>query len=724
MSKKHPSTNYTSCFKIDGVPILPPLLTPEKRKEMAYYKQLALAVEERIRLLKENKSETPSHSKQQIANTNFYHCGDYNYELVYAEPLSSNTTTDQNVCNKNKQLDYTSSCPNQSTYVKDNLEVKHFTSVPVLVRSNSYTLDEPSPLLQAQLEKQGIFENGKGNKWVTKNNHMGGCGDNIGQTKIGIKRKLPMKYADKKNYNGYSIVPKTAYESDLNTEYVSDQSSTEFIYSSQTKPMNRQSGSIYSVSSNSGSSNPSEETNDLETTIEANTIEAETLMRDESYQTSHCNESYNGSVTEQNLSQKTSRLSEIIIPLEAQKSIQNLIETIQNNHTAQMQKLIDQQKVDQELLKQAFEKHQAVLLNEIHKSYSLPKFCNASSENSDPEISRLQNRDNNVHGFEDKCSENGSDFIRSSEVILSESKDLLKCANSSIGSHAESRYPSAKLSQECLSSITSSVAHNLNSNDLQEFTPNSTLDDSEQYCTPIDTPIKSKLDDYKKSVQCFEDLKIEDINEETGDYGKKLDCDLQDGSSQTNISVETCNRTISYCTSLHRVKGEVFHEVKQEQFVDPEMERKDRASTVICAAARSFLVRRLLRTQKVCSIKRAIRETLLCALKLHGEGGIKTTDADLHRRLIQQLNSACHELHDIFFKTTVAERMRMISCDRDIMTGSYRHHRAGSTMSNNSADNRHRNYSLDCRQHSRHTSSRSLDKHSEANYGEIIECDI
>ncbi|XP_026479165.1 uncharacterized protein LOC113385526 [Ctenocephalides felis] len=647
MSKKHPSTNYTSCFKIDGVPILPPLLTPDRRKEIAYYKQLALAVEERIQLLKGNKSKTPEHSKQQISNTNIYNCGDNNYELVYAEPLSSNTITDQNVCKNNKHLDYTASCPSHCVQLKDSLEVKHFTSVPVLVRSNSYTLDEPSPLLQAQLEKQGIFENGKGTKWATKNNipnHMGGCGDNIEQTKIGIKRKLPMKYADKKNYNGYSIVPKTAYESDLNTEYVSDQSSTEFIYSSQTKPMDRQSGSIYSVSSNTGSSNPSEETNDLETTIEANTIEAETLMRDESYQTSHCNESYNESVTEQNLSQKTSHLNEVIIPLEAQKSIQNLFETIQNNHTAQMQKLIDQQKADQELLKQAFEKQQAVLLNEIHKSYSSSKFCKAHSENSsnnnpDPEIPHFQNIDNNVYAVEDKCCENGSEFIRASQTVLSESKDLLKRAKSSIDSYVESHHPSANLSRECLSSVTSSVACNLNNNDLQEITPSTTLDDSELYCTPIDTPVKSKLNnDYKNSVQCFKDLKIIDINEETGDCDKELICDPQDDASQTNISVETCTETISYCTSLHRVKGELFHEVKQEQFVDPEIERKDRASTVICAAARSFLVRRLLRTQKICSIKRAIRETLLCALKLHGEGGIKTTDADLHRRLIQQVS--------------------------------------------------------------------------------------
>ncbi|XP_066589510.1 uncharacterized protein Cp110 isoform X2 [Prorops nasuta] len=43
---------YTSCIKINGVPILPPMMTEDIAEEMRYYKKLALAVEERIKAAK------------------------------------------------------------------------------------------------------------------------------------------------------------------------------------------------------------------------------------------------------------------------------------------------------------------------------------------------------------------------------------------------------------------------------------------------------------------------------------------------------------------------------------------------------------------------------------------------------------------------------------------------------------------------------------------------
>ncbi|GBP03354.1 hypothetical protein EVAR_91773_1 [Eumeta japonica] len=42
---------YVSCMKINGTPLLPPVLSQECRKEMQYYKLLALEVEKRIALL-------------------------------------------------------------------------------------------------------------------------------------------------------------------------------------------------------------------------------------------------------------------------------------------------------------------------------------------------------------------------------------------------------------------------------------------------------------------------------------------------------------------------------------------------------------------------------------------------------------------------------------------------------------------------------------------------
>lgn len=85
----------------------------------------------------------------------------------------------------------------------------------------------------------------------------------------------------------------------------------------------------------------------------------------------------------------------------------------------------------------------------------------------------------------------------------------------------------------------------------------------------------------------------------------------------------------------------------------------------LTAMARGHLTRRLMKTQRVQSIIQTIRDTLECALRLHGEPHIRSglvtpQDVELHQRLITQLTSACHELHDVFFNIPVAERMQLI----------------------------------------------------------------
>lgn len=86
----------------------------------------------------------------------------------------------------------------------------------------------------------------------------------------------------------------------------------------------------------------------------------------------------------------------------------------------------------------------------------------------------------------------------------------------------------------------------------------------------------------------------------------------------------------------------------------------------LTAMARGHLTRRLMKTQRVQSIIQTIKDTLECALRLHGEphicsGLVTAQDVELHQRLITQLTSACHELHDVFFNISTAERMHLIS---------------------------------------------------------------
>jgi len=86
----------------------------------------------------------------------------------------------------------------------------------------------------------------------------------------------------------------------------------------------------------------------------------------------------------------------------------------------------------------------------------------------------------------------------------------------------------------------------------------------------------------------------------------------------------------------------------------------------LTALARGYLVRKLLATEKVQFLKRTIRETLACAVRLHLEieGAPSRQDLELHGRLLAQLESACQSVHHIFFKLGIPERMSIIALDR------------------------------------------------------------
>lgn len=85
----------------------------------------------------------------------------------------------------------------------------------------------------------------------------------------------------------------------------------------------------------------------------------------------------------------------------------------------------------------------------------------------------------------------------------------------------------------------------------------------------------------------------------------------------------------------------------------------------LTALVRGHLTRRLMKTDRVQTIIQTIKDTLECALALHQEphircGTITSQDLELHQRLITQLTAACHELHDVFFRIPCGDRMRLI----------------------------------------------------------------
>ncbi|XP_066901900.1 uncharacterized protein Cp110 isoform X2 [Halyomorpha halys] len=94
-------------------------------------------------------------------------------------------------------------------------------------------------------------------------------------------------------------------------------------------------------------------------------------------------------------------------------------------------------------------------------------------------------------------------------------------------------------------------------------------------------------------------------------------------------------------------------------------EEKGKAAMIIQAAARGFLVRRLMKTQKIKDLKVIIKEAVLCAWNLYGEQAVSPADVQLHERIIQQVTAACYELHSIFCNWSTTDRMALIKSDRE-----------------------------------------------------------
>jgi centrosomal protein CEP110 len=74
-----------------------------------------------------------------------------------------------------------------------------------------------------------------------------------------------------------------------------------------------------------------------------------------------------------------------------------------------------------------------------------------------------------------------------------------------------------------------------------------------------------------------------------------------------------------------------------------------------------------MKTEEVQKIIQRIKDTLLFILDLYHEQntGNDPADKQLKKSLLNQLTSACYILHEIFFDTTLSERMQLIRKDRD-----------------------------------------------------------
>ncbi|XP_066465513.1 centriolar coiled-coil protein of 110 kDa isoform X3 [Tiliqua scincoides] len=121
-------------------------------------------------------------------------------------------------------------------------------------------------------------------------------------------------------------------------------------------------------------------------------------------------------------------------------------------------------------------------------------------------------------------------------------------------------------------------------------------------------------------------------------------------------------KSVSASRSLNRSK------MRWSQVYSPEMKRK---LDKISALAKGFLTRRLLQTEKLKHLSQTVKDTMEFIKNFQSEaplkrGAVSAQDANLQERVVAQLRAALYDIHDIFFKMDVTERMNILRHDREV----------------------------------------------------------
>ncbi|XP_057321515.1 uncharacterized protein LOC130665224 [Microplitis mediator] len=109
----------------------------------------------------------------------------------------------------------------------------------------------------------------------------------------------------------------------------------------------------------------------------------------------------------------------------------------------------------------------------------------------------------------------------------------------------------------------------------------------------------------------------------------------------------------SKTTHIPIANGAVYHD------------RHVKAATIINAYARGYLVRRLMKTERIMTLKNTYREALHCMLKLHVDAPWELAELNFHKRLQHQCDAASMSIVELFSQSP-SKKMIIISQDRQI----------------------------------------------------------
>ncbi|XP_030763063.1 uncharacterized protein LOC115887728 isoform X2 [Sitophilus oryzae] len=631
--KNSGKTTYTSCIKINGKPILPPVITPELRKELLRDKHQAIKLEQRINRCRElkkhlndllsandksrpcsqltfgdnshiealNISDRPKYQRQlnQVNLTSdLIEVSQYDNSGIKSVQQNTEktndvfnigcTSTDGTVSSDSIIEEHIESCTsgNQNELPKventgsvENEEKSNNLSPlkPRLIRSNSYTLESPSPVLLAYLQNVNNISKQENNLLTSKN------------------------WASLEN--NYSPYESSDFES-LNTV-------------------------CYNVKENGNDNKKSDENID-ETSKNINEVKSPTI---EVYQTDISVQQITLNTVSNSQGDGTKEEKREDIPEAAANQI---LELLKKQHIEQKERL---ERYD--TLNLSPQKQSSVAEVFVSPHNSAKERCEVSDKlNSSRSLKKQhieqRERYDNLNLSPERTSSAAEVFLSPNDSTkercdtndnLSPSKSCLSTSNTL--KPETGRSVNGKLSRSSTFSVSpsQSLYYSINSD-----------------CGTLTAPSTPsiKLIDLENDVS--ENMKIGVLTEKNGYW---------EGVVVHEDVTKSCSKELFPQIDLARRNNL----------------KKEWAASVIGAHVRGYLTRRLLRTEKVQSLIATVKDVLLCALELHQAEHIDEKDVELHRRLINQLTAALYSFHEIFFDLTIPERMLIIAADRQHKLG-------------------------------------------------------
>ncbi|CAH2095829.1 unnamed protein product [Euphydryas editha] len=772
------SNQYMSCMKINGVPLLPPVLSKECRKEMQYYKLLAKEVEKRIQTLKpfvvesdtessEDKTDAPElpESEQsfelpveviQAANNNNNvdrivfetneKCLDESSGKIFPtsntyDNISSNFTADDSPSSKlssklvidlslsinetgKNLLDSVNSsqtAPNdlperdcdcsksdkkelvgdvqktsdEANTIKDDkltfhvsinkdtvsdpitlqlspdgppsLSSKSFTgslndihmesvkqSLIPLTRQRSYTVLKPSPMLLAHLEVQSL------------NTGMEVTSISMSESLSNIscsnkkRRSWDLESAKVK----WSSMALELKEKNINNGKTNNTTKNPVtrptVRKAQTTPQKPKSLVQEKLKRNSPKavtkSDPIQKPRKTLSPVRNSTLHSNATAKTPANQLSN----------QKKEAAKKSFCSESDDPA---TRVRELYEKIQKQQLIQMANLVEKQKKEQMLLQQVFEEQNNLLFTQLKTI--CPKSPNEVKE---AWVDKTQVTDRGPVSLSQLINHKPEQSACESPVLstLTETNDYINYCDNVL-----------KKSRDITESMRKQQVTKSQENEKIHSPKPNTDGSRTRTQSPVrkNTPTSRKLT-YETSASSdrdYDPILTDRTNDTMADLNVTFPSDQSDECQPFNsygpaaiespISIPTCRSRDRAIRSMEEtiqnsINSMCIRTAKPNLFRTPTAQERA-AATKIVAHAKGYLVRRLMRSERVQATVQTIKDALLCALQLHQDReGIRGADVDLHRRLIQQITAACYSLHDTFIASTAAERCALIAADR------------------------------------------------------------